>query len=150
MEEALPSNEGVSSSLSTSGFVGSMKHEKVQKTAERTASRVMGLVHEERRERELREAVVAAATKSRWTVLEMKCQPQGSRKKSKRLETSYSLLVTVHSIYDFSDESGLMDRTDPFVSLELGKQRYETTIKDDVRPCPRFIPVMPFCNVASI
>jgi hypothetical protein len=109
----------------------------------------MGLVHEERRERELREAVVAAATKSRWTMLEMKCQPQGS-KKSKRLETSYSLLVTVHRIYDFPDESGLMDRTDPFVSLELGKQRYETTIKDDVRPCPRFIPVMPFCNVASI
>ena len=139
MEEALPSNEGMSSSLSTSGFVGSDKHEKVQTTAERTASRVMGRVHEERRERELREAVVAAATKSRWTMLEMKCLPQGSRKKSKRLETSYALLVTVHRIYDFCDEAGLMDRTDPFVSLELGKQRYETTIKDDVRPCLRFI-----------
>jgi len=42
------------------------------------------------------------------------------------------LHVTVHSIKGFRDTAGLMDRADPFVSLQLGNDKQTTSTKDNV------------------
>ena len=47
------------------------------------------------------------------------------------------LHVTVHKIDEFSDTAGFMDRTDPYVSLQLGGDKQQTSYKDDVRPCEK-------------
>ena len=44
------------------------------------------------------------------------------------------LHVTVHKIDEFSDTAGLMDRTDPYVWLQLGSDKQKTSYKDNVRP----------------
>jgi hypothetical protein len=41
------------------------------------------------------------------------------------------LIVKVHRIAGFPDKSGWMDRTDPFVTLKYGKQKFNTTVKDN-------------------
>jgi hypothetical protein len=43
------------------------------------------------------------------------------------------LHVIVHRIDGFKDMCGLMDRIDPYVSLELGKEKLTTSVKDNVR-----------------
>ena len=47
------------------------------------------------------------------------------------------LHVTVHKIDEFSDTAGFMDRTDPYVLLQLGGDKQKTSYKDDVRPCEK-------------
>ena len=41
------------------------------------------------------------------------------------------LQVTVHSIDGFDDYAGFMDRTDPYVLLQVGKLKHKTSIKQD-------------------
>jgi len=41
------------------------------------------------------------------------------------------LQVTVHSIDGFDDYAGFMDRTDPYVLLQVGKLKHQTSIKQD-------------------
>jgi hypothetical protein len=41
------------------------------------------------------------------------------------------LHVTVHSIEDFKDTSGLMDRTDPYVQVQIGTEQQQTSYKND-------------------
>ena len=53
------------------------------------------------------------------------------------------LHVTVHKIDEFSDNAGLMDRTDPYVWLQLGGDKQQTSYKDNVRPCDK-VEVLPY------
>jgi len=48
------------------------------------------------------------------------------------------LYVTVHSMHGFTSSSGWMDRTDPYVSLEFGKEKLKTTCKENVRFCKKY------------
>ena len=63
--------------------------------------------------------------------------------------TVHAIQITVHKIDGFSDSAGFMDRTDPYVSLQLGKEKHQTSVKNDVRPSEKysFCPVS--CAVAS-
>jgi dynein heavy chain len=56
------------------------------------------------------------------------------------------LKVKVHKIDGFSDTSGFLDRTDPYVSLQFGSEKQKTSYKSDVRPCEK---VFAFCEVCS-
>jgi len=42
-----------------------------------------------------------------------------------------ALHITVHSIDEFSDSAGFMDKTDPFVRLELGSEKLMTSCKNN-------------------
>jgi hypothetical protein len=48
------------------------------------------------------------------------------------------LYITVHSIHGFISSSGWMDRTDPYVSLEFGKEKLKTTCMENVRFCKKY------------
>ena len=56
------------------------------------------------------------------------------------------LHVTVHKIDEFSDAAGLMDRTDPYVWLQLGGDKQKTSYKDNVSPRWRF----PLCTFEQL
>ena len=47
--------------------------------------------------------------------------------------TVHTIHITVHKIDGFSDTAGFMDRTDPYVLLQLGKEKQQTSVKNDVR-----------------
>jgi hypothetical protein len=57
------------------------------------------------------------------------------------------LLAHVHRIEGFSDFAGFMDRTDPYVTLQLGSDIQKTSVKDNVL-CLSFILIcMRLCNL---
>ena len=47
------------------------------------------------------------------------------------------LHVTVHKTDGFSDTAGFMDRTDPYVLLQIGSEKQKTSSKKDVSPCEK-------------
>ena len=113
------------------------------------AERLMGILNKERHERERREAAAKAAEKSNYAKFDAIYQNRDQKKvkQAPDIIVNTSLLVTVHLIDDFADHAGLKDRTDPFVSLQLGEELYRTAIKDNVRPYHNY--VFRKCHVAS-
>jgi hypothetical protein len=113
------------------------------------AERLMGTLNKERYERERRVAAAKAAEKSNYAKFDSIYQNRDQKKvkQAPDIIVNTSLLVTVHLIDDFADHAGLKDRTDPFVSLQLGEELYRTAIKDNVRPCHNYL--FRKCHVAS-
>ena len=52
---------------------------------------------------------------------------------NKRIIADMYAKLSWHRIDGFKDMCGLMDRIDPYVSLELGKEKLTTSVKDNVR-----------------
>jgi hypothetical protein len=59
----------------------------------------------------------------------MKCLSESTGPKQ---ATVHTIQITVHKIDGFSDTAGFMDRTDPYVLLQLGKEKQQTSVKNDV------------------
>jgi hypothetical protein len=47
------------------------------------------------------------------------------------------LHVTVHKIDEFGDTAGFLDRTDPYVLLQIGREQQKTSSRNNVRPCEK-------------
>ena len=58
-----------------------------------------------------------------------------SRDSSRRGPFEGVLAVLVHSIVDFSDTAGFMDRTDPFVELKVGHRKVMIPERDSNKTC---------------
>ena len=60
-----------------------------------------------------------------------------SRDSSRRGPFEGVLAVLVHSIVDFSDTAGFMDKTDPFVELKVGHRKVRITERDSKKMNPK-------------
>jgi hypothetical protein len=49
----------------------------------------------------------------------------------------HTIQITVHKIDGFSDYAGSLDRTNPYVLLQLGKEKQQTSVKNDMIPCEK-------------
>ncbi len=43
--------------------------------------------------------------------------------------------IEVHKNDEFSDTAGFLDRTDPYVLLQIGREQQKTSSRNNVRPC---------------
>ena len=59
------------------------------------------------------------------------------------------LHVTVHKIDEFSNTFGFFDRKDPYVLLQLGREKQNTSCKNDVRTCEKSRFYLMSCAVAA-
>jgi hypothetical protein len=67
--------------------------------------------------------------KDEWRVVRKKVKTSG--------DFDGLLNVTVHKIDEFRDTVGVMDRTDPFVVLQLGSEKQKTSYKENVSSCKK-------------
>ena len=65
------------------------------------------------------------------------------------LDSAISLRVMVHDIRDFPEYSGFMDKTDPYVQLQLGAESYKTKYKNNVGGNATFNESFTFSKQAS-
>jgi hypothetical protein len=64
-------------------------------------------------------------------------------------ERVHDIHVTVHKIDEFSNTFGFFDRKDPYVLLQLGREKQNTSCKNDVRTCEKSRFYLMSCAVAG-
>ena len=65
------------------------------------------------------------------------------------IEGVHDIQVTVHKIDEFSNTFGFFDRKDPYVLLQLGREKQNTSCKNDVRTCEKSRFYLMSCAVAG-
>jgi hypothetical protein len=64
-------------------------------------------------------------------------------------ERVHDIQVTVHKIDEFRNTFGFFDRKDPYVLLQLGREKQNTSCKNDVRTCEKSRFYLVSCAVAG-